>query len=410
MKNVGILGLGNIANRVAKGVLCSKKACLYTVASRNIENAKRFADKYGAKTYYGSYEEMLSDSNVDLVYICTPNTLHYEQIKMCLNYGKHVICEKPMVKDEIQVRELFAFARKRGCFLMEAEKTMFTPLNQKIKGMITNGVIGKLHTIKAQYCSVGLDGLSLDHWVLGEEFGGCTYDIGVYPICASHFYADAKMKEFQAEPVIHPEFGCDFGMDADIFYENGIYASLRANWFYQAKNKGNAVLVGDKGYFEIPAYWKGNKGYLHKDGIVTEIEVDMESDFEGEITHAIECIEEGLLESTVLGEEMSVEIIHVAEAVQKKFVYKKMIARIEQMEQYVDDVSKILEKSPDLMKKDEEIKTKIEALEKYQESGQWLRDYECDERGELPSDLKRGVLSEDKLYNLLCDIKRIMES
>ena len=316
MRNVGILGLGNIANRVAKGVLCSKKACLYAAASRNIEKAENFAHKYGAKTYYGNYEEMLNDPNVDLVYICTPNTFHYEQIKLCLSHGKHVICEKPMVKNEAQVRELFALARKQNCFLMEAEKTMFTPLNRKIKEKITEGEIGKLHTIRAQYCSDGLDGLAEDHWVLGEEMGGCTYDIGVYPICVSHFYADAKMKDFQAEAVRNPKFSCDFGMDADIFYENGVYGFVRSNWFYQAKNKGNAVLVGEKGYFEIPAFWKGDTAYLHKDGLVTEIEVDMESDFEGEITHAIECIEDGLLESPVLSEEMSVEIIRVVEAVQ----------------------------------------------------------------------------------------------
>ena len=317
MKNVAILGLGNIANRVAKGVICSPKACLYAVASRNVENAKKFAEKYAASVYYGSYEEMLKDPKVDLVYICTPNTFHYDQIKLCLSYGKHVICEKPMVKNEEQVRELFAMAREQGCFLMEAEKTMFTPLNKKIKEMINQGEIGKLHTIRAQYCSEGLEGLSLDHWVLGEDFGGCTYDIGVYPICAAHFYADSSMKEFQAEAVKSSDFKCDFGMDTDIFYENGIYANVRSNWFYQAENKGKAVLVGDKGYFEIPAYWKENKAYLHKDGQVTEIVVDMESDFEGEIAHAIECIEAGLMESPILGEEMSVEIIRVAEAVQK---------------------------------------------------------------------------------------------
>lgn len=317
MKNVGIIGLGNIANRVAKGILCSEKACLYAVASRSIDNAKSFADKYGALSYYGSYEEMLNDSKMDLVYICTPNTLHYEQIKLCLSHGKHVICEKPMVKNEEQVRELFALARDKGCFLMEAEKTMFTPLNKKIKEMISEGEIGNLHTIRAQYCSDGLDGLSLDHWVLGDEFGGCTYDIGVYPICFAHFYADSKIKEFQAEAVKSPDFKCDFGMDADVFYENGIYANVRSNWFYQAENKGKAVLVGDKGYFEIPAYWKGNKAYLHKDGVITEITVNMESDFEGEITHAVECIEAGLLESPVLGEEMSLEIIRVVETVQE---------------------------------------------------------------------------------------------
>ena len=238
MKNVAILGLGNIANRVAKGVICSPKACLYAVASRNVENAKKFAEKYAASVYYGSYEEMLKDPKVDLVYICTPNTFHYDQIKLCLSYGKHVICEKPMVKNEEQVRELFAMAREQGCFLMEAEKTMFTPLNKKIKEMINQGEIGKLHTISAQYCSEGLEGLSLDHWVLGEDFGGCTYDIGVYPICAAHFYADSSMKEFQAEAVKSSDFKCDFGMDTDIFYENGIYANVRSNWFYQAENKG----------------------------------------------------------------------------------------------------------------------------------------------------------------------------
>ena len=317
MKNVAILGLGNIANRVARGILCSKKASLYAVASRNMDNAKNFANKYGALNYYGSYEEMLNDPKVDLVYICTPNTFHYEQIKLCLAYGKHVICENPLVKNEEQVRELFSLAREQGCFLMEAEKTMFTPLNRKVKEMIVEGEIGKLHTIRAQYCSEGLDGLPLDHWVLGEEFGGCSYDIGVYPICAAHYYADAKMKGFQAEAVKNPEFKCDFGMDADIFYENGIYANVRSNWFYQAENKGKAVLVGDKGYFEVPSFWKGNKAYLHKDGQVTEIVVDMESDFEGEVTHAIECIESGLMESPILGEEMNVEIIRVVEAVQK---------------------------------------------------------------------------------------------
>lgn len=317
MKNIAILGLGNIANRVAKGVLCSPKACLYAVASRNIEKAKEFADKYRAVVSYGSYEEMLKDPNVDLVYICTPNAFHYEQIKLCFSFGKHVICEKPMVKNEEQVRELFAIAREQNCFLMEAEKTMFTPLNKKIKEMINQGEIGKLHTIRAQYCSEGLDGLPLDHWVLEEDFGGCTYDIGVYPICVAHFYANSPMKEFQTEAVKNPDFKCDFGMDTDIFYENGIYANVRSNWFYQANNKGKAVLVGDKGYFEIPAYWKGNKAYLHVDGQVTEIVVDMESDFEGEVTHAVECIEDGLLESPILGEEMSVEIIRVAEAVQE---------------------------------------------------------------------------------------------
>ena len=84
--------------------------------------------------------------------------------------------------------------------------------------------------------------------------------------------------------------------------------------------------------------------------------------------------------------------------------FEKIIARIKMMEQYMDEVSEILEKFPETIKDSEEVQAKIIELENYQESGQWLLDYECDEKGELPSDLKRGVLSEDMLYNLLCDV------
>ena len=314
MMNIGILGPGNIAKRVAKGVLCSEKAKLYAVASRNLEKAKSFAAEYGAEKAYGSYEEMLQDSKVEMVYICTPNAFHEEQIRLCFSYGKHVICEKPMVETEEKVKALFKEARENGCFLMEAEKTMFTPLNKKLKEMISQGVIGNLLTIKAEYSSDCLADISREHWVLDETFGGCAGDIGVYPISFAHFFADAAMKDLKVQSFKHPEFSCNFGMQADVVYENGIYAFLQSHWFFTPENKGSAILAGEKGYIEIPAYWKGNKAYLHKDGCIEEITVSMESDFEGEITHAAECVKQGLLESPVLGEQRSCEIIRIVEA------------------------------------------------------------------------------------------------
>ena len=114
MLNFGIIGIGNIAHRVAKGILCSPKAKLYGVASRNKENAEKFKERYGAEKAYGSYEELLKDSRLDIVYICTPNALHYDQIMLCLSYGKHVICEKAMVANEEQVKAIFEEARNRG--------------------------------------------------------------------------------------------------------------------------------------------------------------------------------------------------------------------------------------------------------------------------------------------------------
>lgn len=313
MLNFGIIGIGNIAHRVAKGILCSPKANLYAVASRNKENAKEFKEQYGAEKAYGSYEELLNDSEVDVVYICTPNALHFDQIMLCLSYGKHVVCEKPMVADEVQVKKLFAEARRKGCFLMEAEKTMFTPLNVKLKQMVREGVIGKLQAIRAEYSYDVLKEVDTDHWVLGKEMGGSAYDIGVYPISFAHFMAGSKMQDLQVEKLMHPEYSCDFGMQADILYENGVYGFLKTNWFYTAEHKGSAILAGDEGYIKVPAFWKSTKAYLYKDGKVEEISVEMESDFEGEVTHAAECIEKGLLESPVLGEEMSLEIVRVVD-------------------------------------------------------------------------------------------------
>lgn len=316
MKNVGIIGLGNIAHRVAKGILCSPKAYLYAVASRDIDKAQNFAHTYQAKTYYGSYEQLLKDENVDLVYICTPNQFHYEHIHLSLSYRKHVICEKPMVKNAEEIRALFAYARAQGCFLMEAEKTMFTPLNKKLKQMVQDGVIGKLYAIKAQYCYDVLKEVDQEHWVLDKDFGGCSYDIGVYPVSFSHYFANSNVSEMHIEQLTHPQFECDFGLEADIIYANQIYSNVKANWFYTSHNKGNALLIGDKGVIEVPAFWKGKQAFLYVDGEMTTIEVEMESDFEGEITHAIECIEASLLESPILGEKMSIAIIHAVENMQ----------------------------------------------------------------------------------------------
>ena len=144
MKNIGIMGLGKISHRVAKGIAYAHNAQLYAVASRNIAHAQDFQKQHPCPKAYGSYEELLHDPQVDMVYICTPNYLHYTHIMACLQHHKHVVCEKPFVANHEQVVECFTFAKKQGCFLMEAEKTIFTPLNQTIQQMIQDGAIGQL--------------------------------------------------------------------------------------------------------------------------------------------------------------------------------------------------------------------------------------------------------------------------
>ena len=102
MIRVGIMGLGQIAHRVAKGICYAENAELYAVGSRSLEKAGEFQRLYGAQKIYDSYERLLQDPQVEMVYICTPNHLHFEHIQNALRHGKHVLCEKPMALDSKQ--------------------------------------------------------------------------------------------------------------------------------------------------------------------------------------------------------------------------------------------------------------------------------------------------------------------
>lgn len=313
---VAILGLGNIAKRVAVGINEANNAQLYAVASHDKNKAETFKNEFHACVAYDSYEKMFEDNEVELVYICTPNHLHYEHIKMCIQYNKHVLCEKPLVSNALEVEELFAYANENGCFLMEAEKTLFTPLNKKIKEMIDDGVIGKLLSVKADYCyNILEEQLDKSHWTFNDKYGGCSYDVGVYPICFANYYASSDIYDVKANVASYQDFICDFNMCANIIYQNGVIATVNSSWLYETPNKGCGYLFGETGYIEIPAFWKGKEAYLISDGKKEKISVNMNSDFTGEIEHAIDCINHGLLESPLLNKQASLEIMKVLEVV-----------------------------------------------------------------------------------------------
>lgn len=315
MIRFAILGCGNIANRVAKGIRCAKNATLYAVASRDESKAIAYKEKYGAQVYYTDYEELCRDENVDVVYICTPNQLHYEQIELCFKHHKNVVCEKPMVKNQAQVMELFEKAKDANCFLMEAHKTCFTPLNKLIKERLSSNEFGKIITIQADYSFDVRGFYSDDSWAMDPEFGGSSFDIGVYPTCFAHFMSNSKVKEVVGYPILQKDIKADFGMMTQVKYDNGVLAQLNSSWLHFNPDKGKALIVCEKGTIEIPAFWKSNKATIRKGFEEEKIIVDMESDFTGEIEEAARCVELGLLQSPIMGCAASSEIIKVIEKV-----------------------------------------------------------------------------------------------
>lgn len=309
MKNVAVLGLGGISKRVIQGVIEAENAVLYAVAARDINRAVQFKEVYHAQVAYGDYETMLEDPEVDVVYIATANKFHYDQIMMCIKHHKHVICEKPMVATIDEVNEIFDAASKAGVFLMEAEKTLFTPLNRKITELIQQGEIGELVSMEAAYANATYYEESHDHWVFDKDFGGAMFDIGVYPICYINYFAASKIKQMMVSRV-YGEEGCDVYARGLIHYENGRIGSFYTGWI--AENDNFGILYGTKGSIKTKQFWKHRSAEItYDDGTKKIIEVAACSDFKGEVEHAITCIEECLLESPILGREASLEILKV---------------------------------------------------------------------------------------------------
>ena len=177
--NVGILGAGNIAGKMACTLNGMKDATAYAVASRDLKRAQSFAKEYQMEKAYGSYEEMLADDKVDLVYVATPHSHHLEHGKLCISYGKPVLCEKAFTANAAQARELLDYAKEKGVFITEAIWTRYMPSRKIITDILESGELGDIHMLSANL------GYSISHkerLVKPELAGGALLDVGIYPL------------------------------------------------------------------------------------------------------------------------------------------------------------------------------------------------------------------------------------
>lgn len=295
MVQIGVYGLGKISHRVIQGILFSSNANLYAVCSSSLEKANVFKKTYAAKKAYDDYEKMVQDPDLDMVYICTPNYLHAKHIQMALCYKKHVVCEKPMCISFQELEECFDLAKKQNCFLMEAHKTVFTPLNQKVFEIITRGKIGQVKSIDAQYATKLEKEIS--DWHFTKDGAGCMFDIGVYPIC----YANRMANSLISRVVRLKD-------EALIEYENGCVAHVATSWDVDMEN--TAHIYGTKGSIVCKNFWKNTEAFIKG----KKLEVQQKSDFTGEIEHACTCIEMGMVESPIMSKKASLEILRVVNA------------------------------------------------------------------------------------------------
>ena len=183
MLHIGILGAGRIAVTMAQTIRKmnenGENICLYAVAAREEERAQVFAREHGAEKAYGSYEAMLADPAVELVYIATPHSHHYEHAMLCLSHGKHVLCEKAFTVNAQQAQEVTRYARERGLLITEAIWTRYQPMRQMLADLLASGAIGQPEHLTANLCYAITD---KERIVRPELAGGALLDVGVYAL------------------------------------------------------------------------------------------------------------------------------------------------------------------------------------------------------------------------------------
>lgn len=217
--NLAILGAGRIAVSMANTVSQMDEVNLYAIAARDGSRAKAFAEKYGAEKSYGSYEEMLCDERVDLVYIATPHSLHCEQAKLCISHGKAVLCEKAFAMNAREAREMIAYAHEKGVFIAEAMWTRYTPQAQKLRelacGTGAAEVIGsenkdearssrpqgRIGTIIGLTANLGYQVMHKERLVRPELGGGALLNLGVYTINFATWILGDEVQSFTTSMV-----------------------------------------------------------------------------------------------------------------------------------------------------------------------------------------------------------------
>ena len=175
----GVLGTGWIAERFAAALRASTRQEVYAVGSRSVATAARFAARVGASTAYGSYEQLVADPAVDVVYVATPHNHHHPHARLALEGGKAAVVEKPMALNAFQCSDLNDLARSQGTFLMEAMWTLFLPKYDVIRQLLEDGALGEVHTVLAD---MG-EHFEPEHRIWRADLaGGPLLDLGTYPL------------------------------------------------------------------------------------------------------------------------------------------------------------------------------------------------------------------------------------
>lgn len=300
----GIIGCGKISCKFADAISQVENAKLIAVSASNRDRAEAFAKQFEVQIAYGSYDELIADKNVDIIYIGLTNNLHYEIAKKCIINGKNVLCEKPLTLSYEETKELYELAKKHNVLFMEGMWTRCLPAYQKAKSWVKDGKIGRVKLIEADFClNIAFDE---NHRVYNKELGGgALYDLGVYPIAFVTGILDKKPIEVNTMGYIG-DTGVDEYSVITMKFDNGEIGVLKSA--INMPRIIDARIFGESGYIVVENFNGSRDCHLYDNNgeLLESFHDDIENGFVYEVRHIVEMFLEGRKESTLFPFEDSI--------------------------------------------------------------------------------------------------------
>lgn len=315
--NWGILAPGNIARKFATELQQLSNARVCAVGSRNLARAKAFATEFGADRYYDNYYDLVTDPQVDIIYIASPHALHAEHALLCMNHQKPVLCEKALALNSEEVEEMMGCARENSVFFTEAFFVPHQPAYQEAKRIIDSGEMGKVKYIQSWF---GFNKAPYDpslRLMNPELGGGALLDIGIYPVFDTlYFLGEPENVAARAEM---SETGVDQSIAIRLDYPDGVTASIFAS-FVASSGVGTDILC-EKGTLRLG---RSNAVDQWLEIVRPGAEVKRQSwdpiecGLKREAAEAMKCLGENRLQSTVMPQSQSLSLIKILDEIRHK--------------------------------------------------------------------------------------------
>lgn len=313
---VGLLGAGNIAGTMAATLRGMKAGGedveLYAVASRSQDKAEAFAREQGVQKAFGSYADMLKDDKVDLVYVATPHSHHAEHMKLCIEYGKAILCEKAFTGNARQAEEILNLAEQKKIPLTEAIWTRYQPARKIMDDVIASGKIGEVKLVTSSLCYGIKDTRRIYDPALA---GGALLDLGVYVLNFASMILGTDIQRMESSVQL-----LDSGMDAQetmtLFYPNGVMANLMAS--VMAFGDRDCYVMGTEGWITTDNVNNPVNIVLHKDGKEEILPVPEQiTGYEYEVRACQRMLAEGELECEEMPHAETLRIMKLMDSLRK---------------------------------------------------------------------------------------------